>query len=253
MTAKKKRHFSPPYPFISLRACVELTNEFHKTAGQAEVTKENALKYMGLDPTKPASTRAYAAITNFGLLSERRSGNTKKVSVTDLARKILLVKGESSQIKITALQAAALNYGVIRELRMRWTDKLPEDDDSILNTLMFDFSFSPRAAKSFLPAFKETYKYAQLGGFDVLRSEEEMAIETEIPVSGMPHVEVSYAGQSKKGLKEYPILLLGSTAFVNVPIPLSEKNRQLIMKWFNDNKEALTYSIEDEQEEGENE
>lgn len=247
-TKRKKREVSPPYPFFGLRKCAELVTKLYKTAGQSEVLKENALRYMELDPNKNETNRAYSAITNFGLIDERRSGAIKKVSVSELARKIILVKGDESPIKLAALQTAASNYDIIRQLRMTWPSGL-EDDNSILNILMVEHKFSDRAANSFLPAFRETYEFAKLGGTDVVSRQED---SREKPDEGSETFRLiesvqdkpMYTDQAPAGLKEYPILLLGTTAFVKIPIPLSDRNRQLIMKWFDDNQEALTYSSE---------
>jgi len=239
MAAKKKRHISPPYPFFGLEACVGYVEKFNKSAGQMGISKENALKYMDLNPSENNTHRAYSAMTNFGLISEHRSGNIKQVSITDLARVILVAHGENNPRKITALQAAALNYKIFRDLRNRWIEGLP-DDNSIKEALQLDHDFSARAAKQFLPALKETFIFAKLGGRDIVSQPE----KPESPLPEQPDYEYKSDenGEEEEKLKEFPILLLGDTAFVKVRLPLSEKNHQLIVKWLENNKEALTYS-----------
>lgn len=247
MSAKKKRHISPLYPFYGLKDCVEFVKKLHKAIGQTEVIKENAFKHMELDPSKPATTRAYSAMSTFGLIDERTSGKQKMVGVSNLSRTILIATSDGPR-RVIALQTAASNYEVIRKLRTVWSDGLP-DDGTILEVFELDHKFSSRAAKSFLPAFKQTYEFAKLGGSDVVSRQED---SQEKPDEGsetfrlMESVQDKpmYTDQARTGLKEFPILLLGTTAFVNIPIPLSDRNRQLIMKWFDDNQEALTYSSE---------
>ncbi len=247
MSAKKKRHISPLYPFYSLKDCVDFVKKLHKAIGQTEVLKENAFKYMELDLSKPATNRAYSAMSTFGLIDERTSGKQKMVGVSNLARTILIATVDSAR-RVTALQTAASNYEVIRKLRTIWPDGLT-DDVTILEVLELDYKFSSRAAKSFLPAFKETYEFAKLGGSDVISRQEDSLEKPDegSEISGLiegVQDKPMYTDQARAGLKEYPILLLGTTAFVKIPIPLSDKNRQLIMKWFDDNQEALTYSNE---------
>lgn len=214
MPVKKKRtrHLSPSYPGVGLKTCVNYVEKLHRSAGQAEVSKENALKYLGLESGKPITNRTYSALSTFGLIEERHYGKVKKVTVTQLARQILLAKGEHSLVKISALQTAALNYEIIRKLRMRWSEGLPGDDD-IFNVLMFDHTFGDRAAKTFIPSFKETYKYAKLGGdtpsvnqiADVPENDAGFVSESDKEIESSPIIMKSEKGLS--GYKEYTLSL----------------------------------------------
>ena len=241
MSAKKKRSrkISPPYPSVGLKTCMIYMEKLHKYAGQSEVTKENALKYLGLDTAKGLTNRVYDSITNFKLINERQAGKIKHVSVSQLARKILLAKGINNLVKTTALQTAALNFEIIRKLRNRWSDGLPEDD-SIYNVLVFDHKYRDRAAKSFIPTLKETYSYAKLGDDDLSVNQIVDVPENDVEIVAEPDKEIGNSPsimESKKGLsgfEEYKVSIGKSKeARLFLSNNLNDLEFEFMISWIN--------------------
>lgn len=181
MAGRKKRQISPAYPFYGLKQAASFLEKFYRVAGESEVSKENASRYMGLEPGKPDTHRAFSALTTFGLLDERVSASGRSIRISELGRSILTKDGESRQ-RTGALQGAAYNYGIIRKLRIRWPKGLA-DDESVINALVLDHKFNKRAAKSFLPALKETYAFAKLSVDSNLQLDANENLGTEVEMS----------------------------------------------------------------------
>ncbi len=163
------------YPYIGLKKCAGFIEKLYKKDGIAEVPKKLAWEHMGLDPTKNLTNRASSAMMGFGLLEEKGSTNNKTLQLSALGR-IIVMTSDNSQQKNEALQVAALNYQVIKELRNQWPNSLPADDTVKLELL--NRQFSERGAGHFARALRETYEFAKLGIPVIL--EEEQAIENDL-------------------------------------------------------------------------
>ena len=165
LEATKKRQRSPAYPSISLKECVRFIGEFYKKNRLAEVPKEFAMQHMGLDPKKGDSYRVTSAITGFGLMEETILGNKRAFKFTERGKIIVMLDSETDK-KNAALQEAALQYEIIKQLRNLWPDTLPQDD-VIKYELLAKNGFTERAAQKFVTVLRETYDFAKLGRHDL--------------------------------------------------------------------------------------
>jgi hypothetical protein len=161
--ASNKRQRSPDYPFYSLPECVKYIEALKKKEGLVKLPKITAFKDMGFDPTGQRVWRASSAITGFGLLEEEGPQNNRMFKFTDLGRTIVLIKDNNEQQKLAALQKAALNYEIIKQIRAVWDQGLPASDD-VIKTELIRRGFNERAAGRFVVVLRETYDYARLGG-----------------------------------------------------------------------------------------
>ena len=241
--SKKKRVRSPAYPFFSLKDCISFVVKLHKQDGLGPVHREIALKHMGQDPKKNLANRALSSMTGFGLLDERGTGSSRVVQPSELSKRILLDKRETSLEKTEALRSAALRYEIIRNLKDKWPHGLPSDE-SIETTLLLDIGFNERAVGRFVSVFRETYDFANLEGGDILPGEEHESI-VDTAFEDAVRMHASSTPRLGAEMREYTIPLIRGTAILKAQIPMSEDNHTLIMKWLEDFKEALTYSLED--------
>ncbi len=186
----QKRKRSPAYPSYSLKACVQFIERLYKKDGLAEIPKEFALQHMGLDPRKNDAYRATSSITGFGLLEEVGLIDKRSFKWTELGKTLVILK-EGTDRKIVALQEAALNYDIIKQLRSKWPSGLPAVD--VLKLELVNRGFTERAAYLFASVLRETYEFAKLEHRGILseyKSSEEPAdyrgTEEESEDMGMP-------------------------------------------------------------------
>jgi len=183
ITEKSKRTHqrSPNYPFYSLKDCVQFIEQLKSKDGFAAVPRELALQHMGLDPKMNKTFRAASSMTGFGLLEEKGPMDKRVFVFTDIGRTIIVLKDDTDK-KIEALQKAALQYDIIKELRDIWSGDLPSDD--VIKLELLDRGFTERAAGRFRVVFRDTYEYAGLGEHDILSDKDKRETSTDRGAKG---------------------------------------------------------------------
>jgi len=251
-TNLKKARVRKVYPYYGLKKCIGFIEKLYKKDGIAEVPKELAWEHMGLDPTKNITNRASSAMMGFGLLEERGSTNNRTLQLSDLGKTIVMT-GENSQQKNEALQVAALNYQVIKELRNKWPNSLPADDTVKLE-LVLNRQFSERGAGHFARAFRETYEIAKLGKPVILKQEPATDNDSE-DAQEEKLMGDTPLGQMPLDFEEYKITLeKGKEVRVFTTTKLTENDLDFLFKWLrrSDIIEPSN-SISNKKEESENE
>jgi hypothetical protein len=115
---------SPNYPTMSLPAAIDKVGAIHKAEGQNSVDRETVAKLIGFGGVNGASATALSALAKYGLLE---ASDGKEARVTDLAVKILYP--ESGQEKATALLEAANRPALFRQIKEKWPERPPSDDN----------------------------------------------------------------------------------------------------------------------------
>lgn len=164
-TAKSRVPFragrSPAYPMFDLGAAIEKTGQLYYAQRMNSVHLLAALESLGYKTINGTSQRTIAALISYGLLSEDGSGATRKVAVTDLARRILLIPDGNPE-RVQLLREAALRPKVFREMVEQWPKNLP-NEAAIRHHLIFDKGYHEDSVGSLIEDFKSTYLLAELG------------------------------------------------------------------------------------------
>lgn len=243
---KTTRQRSPAHPYFSLKECVDWAHKLYQQNGARRVSVAVALKHMQLGLSSSTAPRALAALLGYGLLDDTGIKKDKEVWLSRLGRSIMLQGRDSSPERLEALRDAALKYKIIRDLWKKWSDGLPSDG-TIKDTLLLEKRFNPRAAGRFVTVFRETYEYAALGEYAILPTAEEPHYEDDDARSadGFQMAGGAPSSQASSAMKRTTIPLIGGgEAIFEAPLPLSRRNYEHIMKWFDLMQQALVIEQE---------
>lgn len=163
------RHKSPPYPAFSLEVAVDKARQFFNVQKRNPVHVDVAINTLGYKPQSSSGIRALAALIHYGLLTEQGSGDARRVLITELARKILMLPDDDSDRK-EALQQAATNPKIFREIQEHYPEELPSDQ-AIGKYLTFTRSFNPDAVPALVAALRDTWGFAGLAASDTISEE----------------------------------------------------------------------------------
>lgn len=161
-TAATIKHRSPAYPGFGLRAAVEKAHRFYDAQKRNSVHVDVAVETLGYKAKSGSGVRAIAALISFGLMEESGSGLMRKVKLTPLAIKIILMP-ESDIERMEAIREAAQKPKIYEEMLQHWPDGLPSDG-AISKHLTFEKSFNPEIVHLLIRDFRDTYAYANLAG-----------------------------------------------------------------------------------------
>jgi hypothetical protein len=154
---------SPSYPAFGLEIAVSKLKTLYKAQRNNAVSVGAALETLGYKAEGSGTAgRNIAALIAYGLLSEEGSGLHRKVRITELGRKIVLLE-ESDPERVLALQEAALNPRIYRDMHDAWPESLPSDSE-MKKFLTFSKGYNEETVKNLIRDFRATYEYAELDG-----------------------------------------------------------------------------------------
>lgn len=178
---------SPNYPAVGLAEAIELGRKLWAKEKRTTVALDAAVKAMGYNTLSgPARTRL-AALRQYGLLEQDRSG----VRVSDLAIKILNHPSGTPDYE-ASIKEAALRPDLFRDLFQTHAEA---SDDSLKSHLVVNRRFSDNGARKCIQSFRETISLAKLTetdypeGAGTLRGES-MHEATQTSPLGRPSVRV---------------------------------------------------------------
>lgn len=152
----KKRDRSPNFPYLSLTQSLERAEALYGSAKGNSVRLSDAASDWGTSPTSSSTLRYASALIAFGLLADEGTGEARRIRLTDTALRIL---GDTRPgVRDELLQKAALNPALVREYYTKWGKNRPNDAHAV-STLIFDSSFTERAARTFLQVFDDAIAY----------------------------------------------------------------------------------------------
>ncbi len=152
----------PAYPYVNLERAVERAMIVaDKGAARQKMPPETFYKLWGMGAKSSSSRQTMAALNYYDLVEYVGRGSDRKVQLTDLALRIVLDKQPSSTARREAVQKAALEPAIFRELHERYGAFLP--DDVVIETfLKLERSFNDEAAQATIRHFRDTMEYAGL-------------------------------------------------------------------------------------------
>lgn len=187
---------SPAYPAFDVASAIERVRQLYNVQRTNSVYVEAALEVLGYKSVNGTSQRVIAALLSYGLLSEEGSGEARRIRITELARKILLLP-ETDPERQDAIRDAATTPKIYKEMAARWEDTLPPDTE-IRKYLTFDKGFHESATVPLIRDFKASYEFAQLGNRGIMSEVKPDKPETK-ESHDTPPVGSSPSGNSSNG------------------------------------------------------
>jgi hypothetical protein len=237
---------SPNYPNYDLKECVGFAAKLFKKYGTTEVHTEDAVTQMGHSYTSSTAGRVLASMFSFGLLESRGTKDSKFVSLSKLARQILM-EDEGTPERIALLQQAALKDDSMQAIWKKWgANKLPHVD-SIKKSLMFEMKYAPEGAKRFASVIIDTYEYAHLKDASPeetqTEDETEEVVEIQEPQRGDKYTRVT---ESKKSMRVTNLLLRGTDREIILQSPedLTEDEFKKVFEWLEFSRDGLVNPVE---------
>jgi hypothetical protein len=212
------KHKSPPYPSMSLQEALAHAKVFYESQRRNAVHMDVAVTTLGYKPNGSSGIRAVAALIAFGLAVGEGASGGRKIRVTELTFKLLMLKEEDPD-RLALLKEAVMKPPIYAEMLSHWSDGLPSDD-AISKHLIIDRHFNPQAVKELIRDFRKSYEFARLGesatisgvGSDTHEKQAEVAIPgAETTPQGMQMNTPQYASPAPQGplvvgIGSYPAL-----------------------------------------------
>jgi hypothetical protein len=140
---------SPNYPQISLPEAIRRVDHIRAKEGRNAASREVLAKLLGFGGLNGASMSVLSAISKYGLIED--AGN-KELKVSDLADTILFPHEKSE--KASALAEAANKPTLFADIRERWPDRPPSDEN--LRSYLMRRGFSQNALDNAIACYRET-------------------------------------------------------------------------------------------------
>jgi hypothetical protein len=168
--SKRKLDRSTSYPILNLKTAIDRLITLHQSLGKGPYSREDATKGMGYSGLSGASSRAVAALVQYGLLD--RVGNTYSISL--LSNDIL--HPESEIQKNRALKVAATKPKIFSTILKEYQGQsLP----TMLENILIRKNISSNCAKDVVANIKETFMFAGILVNGVVNFNQENTNETD--------------------------------------------------------------------------
>ncbi len=148
---------SPSYPNASLGEAISQVAKIEKVYRQSPVDREVAAKLIGYSALSGPSSKALAALANYGLVERAGKGELRVTS-----RAVAILYPGNLQERRQALVAAAFDPSLFQELRTRWPDMIPPEDG--IATYLHRKGFNQTAIRPALKAYRETLHFLEQEG-----------------------------------------------------------------------------------------
>lgn len=173
---QKRRVRSPGYPSISLKEAVERAKTLYAHAHTYDASLNDVLQHWDYSASSGLGRTTLAALKHFGLLVETGGrGEDRQVRLSKRALQIVQDEVEGSPERLRAIQEAALDPEIYKELRDKWNDRLPSAQ--IVRTfLVREKHFNPASVGGLLEDYRTTISFANLGESCILSEEETVKV-----------------------------------------------------------------------------
>jgi hypothetical protein len=153
---------SPSYPAFSLETAIEKLKTLHKAQRNNAVSVGAALESLGYkSETSGTAQRTIAALISYGLVAEEGTGTLRKVRVTELGRRIVLLPEDDPE-RVDALREAAVKPRIYNEILAQYPETLPTDTE-MKKFLTLQKGYNEDTVRLLIRDFKATYNFAELG------------------------------------------------------------------------------------------
>ena len=158
---KRRVGRSPAYPYIPVQKALEQASALHRKEGDYLAPLPSAVAAWGYSPKSSGGRQTLATLKYYGLIDVVGDGDSRKIKVSDIARRIILDKREDETEKRRLIRSVGLSPSAHKALYEEYPNGLASDR-TVEHFLIFDRGFNSEAAKELLTEFKETARYIQL-------------------------------------------------------------------------------------------
>ena len=241
---------SPAYPAFGLAFAIDKLQMFYKAQVKNAVGVEAAAESMGYQTARSgAAQRAIAALISYGLIAEEGSGASRKVKITEMGRKILLLPENDSE-REDLIQEAATNPKIYKDMLAQWPENLPSEKE-LNKYLTFTKSYHEDIVPSLIKVFRETYEFAKLDKLEYHQTDdedstevnEERGVQQNNTTSSSRNVVEAVAtfernNESAQRILHIP-LIGGRLATLQTPATIDEEDYEFIRKYLEIFKDAI--------------
>jgi len=254
---------SPAYPIIDLEAAITRARVIYEREGKNPVHVTTVLSDWGFPEGQRGGKgyRTVSALLKFGLLQSERLGSKghRKVALTRRALSVILEPREDSSDRMQAVREAALTPKIHQAMWEKYGSSLPSDIE-LRKWLITEKDFSESGAKSFIKEYRNTARYAKLGeGTEEAEKPEESS--PPIPPQPQPRANgsrdsalrqtdsaIPQADLKPGNHRDLQIPLVGKTAEVRLPYPMTQAEWDLMVSILNAMKPGLVTGLESEED-----
>jgi len=252
MSINSKRNRSPSYPVVDLESAIHRLDALYRSEGFNEALVDVVIELWGYNKGSGNGYRTISALIQYGLLEDRGSGDNRTVFLSEIGKTIAIDEREESSEKLQALQLAALNPSIFQKLWDKYNRSLPSDA-SIKYYLIKELNFNQNNVDRFIKIYRDTLDYA---GF--LKVEENISnsitedidpIVEEKPKTSNNEIEEPSNKSTDPEKLTIPIpLISGKQANLQIPIPLTNDDFNLIKNLIGTYLEGMKPAIVKEEE-----
>ncbi len=160
-TPKRRTGRSPAYPVFSVEKAINQTNAFFTQEGEYAAPLVSAFKSWGYSIKSSGGRQTLSTLKYYGLIDVTGEGDSRKIKISEIARRILLDQREDQTEKKQLIRKVALNPSAHKTLYDEYPNGLASDD-SVRHFLVFSEKFKQDAANELIAEFKETSEFAGL-------------------------------------------------------------------------------------------
>jgi hypothetical protein len=227
-----KKGRSPSYPALSLEEAINRTSTFYDRERFSMIPVSAAIETLGHKSTSGGGRATLSALVKFGLLQEQGRGDTRRVGLSELGKRIILNDDPMSLDRQEAIKDAALAPTIHRKIWDKYKGNIPSD-----TTLKFELrkqGFLESGLASLLKEFRDTIRFARL-------SSEDDGGRTEAEDKQAPHESATVVEYDRLTSPRKLVLPVAMDKSINIEgrFPLSESEWDQFMRVLEAMKPAL--------------
>ncbi|MEE4539453.1 MAG: hypothetical protein V2J51_13300, partial [Erythrobacter sp.] len=156
---KRKVGRSPAYPFIPVEKAIAQAQALYDQEGEYEAPLTSAASAWGYSPKSSGGRQTLAAMKYYGLIDISGEGDSRKVKISEIAKRIILDQREDDAEKKALIRKVALTPAAHKTLIDEYPNGLASDN-SVEHFLVFEQGFKTDGARDLIAEFKETASFA---------------------------------------------------------------------------------------------
>lgn len=259
-TSKRTGRRSPSYPMFDLETALEYARMLYDEENFNWASRDVVVSHWDYTAKSSRGQRTLAALLKYGLIDETGSGQDRRVRLSELGKDILLDPRDDSPERQKAIERAALNPEIYRQLWREWGPNLPSGTEMEYQ-LVRKGNFNPNTVRDFISDFRRTIEFANLRESGIMDGErgggsgsddgEDADDGDGLPPIDPPSGERKMPEIENKKARPWDLtipLVSGGQAVLRAPIPMTEEDYELLTSMLQTTlknmKKAITKSTE---------
>jgi hypothetical protein len=169
------------YPYIPLRKALERARQLWDKAGDHPVISSDAVAIWKFSPKASGGHQTIAALKYYGIVQDSGSNETRKIKVTEEARRYFLDERPEKHAELH--KYFALKPRSLAALWEMWHAK-PPSEPIARSALKIDLGYSENAAADLLAIYTDNLVFAGLSTSDAASRDTTEAVEDEVEWDG---------------------------------------------------------------------